>query len=76
MGLPHFRNIGSVYSVPALCEICNEAGNHYGYGRDRVSEYSEVHDFCSEHAEEYKEIYKKKIRKIKLEKIKECQKSS
>jgi hypothetical protein len=49
MGLPHFRNIGSVYGVPALCEICNEAGNHYGYGRDRVSEYSEVHDFCSEH---------------------------
>ena len=51
------------------CEICNEWGQLYGFGRDENDPYSENHAFCKKHYEKYKNIYTKKIRKLKLEKI-------
>jgi len=66
MPLRHFPSINT-YS--AICKVCGNGGGHYGYGEGRQDIYLEVHDFCSEHAKEYKNIYKKKIRKQKLEKL-------
>jgi hypothetical protein len=69
MRLSHFINFKAHHTYAAICEICEKGGNHYAYGTDRKNEYSEIHDFCNDHAEEYKNIYKTKVRKLKLEKI-------
>lgn len=69
MPLGRFTNIDTYNWVSAICEVCGEGGNHYGYGESRNDIYFEGHDFCGEHAEEYKITYKKKIRKQKLKKL-------
>lgn len=69
MPLAHFTLRHTYNHFAAICEICGEGGNHYGYGEGRSDIYGEIHDFCDEHAEEYKITYKKKIRKQKLMKL-------